>query len=52
MYLSIYQSIPLYPLHTADTTIRDIYDYTALDYAIEKGLHYCALLLTQEGQTR
>ena len=33
--------------HVADPSIRDSSDHTALDYAIERGLHYCALLLSK-----
>ena len=33
-------------LDTAEPSIRDSSQKTALDYATEKGLHYCSLLLT------
>ena len=32
---------------TAEPDIRDSSEKTALDYATEKSLHYCTLLLTQ-----
>ena len=42
------------PLHfrfstllAADPNVRDSSGYTALDYATERGLHYCALLLSK-----
>ena len=31
----------------ADSSIRDSSDHTALDYAVERGLHYCGLLLSK-----
>ena len=34
-------------ISTAEQNIRDSNEKTALDYATEKGLHYCSLLLTQ-----
>ena len=36
-----------YLFYTADTSILDYSGKTALDYATEKGKHYCALLLTK-----
>lgn len=32
---------------TADPNIRDFSEKTALDYAIEKEMHYCGLILTK-----
>lgn len=34
-------------LLAADPNVRDSSGYTALDYATERGLHYCALLLSK-----
>ena len=34
-------------IHIADSSVKDSSGLTALDYATEKGLHYCALLLTK-----
>ena len=31
----------------ADSSIRDSSDHTALDYAVERGMHYCGLLLSK-----
>ncbi len=32
----------------ADSSIRDSSDKTALDYALERGMHYCALLISKD----
>ncbi len=44
--MSIYTYYIIYT-HTADSSIRDSSDHTALDYAVERGLHYCGLLLSK-----
>jgi hypothetical protein len=34
-------------MYIAEPNIKDSSEKTALDYATEKGLHYCSLLLTK-----
>ena len=36
---------------TGDPNMKDSSGRTALDYAVEKGLHYCGLILTKAENT-
>lgn len=36
--------------HIADPNLTDVQGYTALDYAVQKHLPYCSLLLAQGQQ--
>ena len=43
---------PEYPyVQTGDPNMKDFSGKTALDYAVEKGLHYCGLILTKAVST-